>query len=209
MIRRPVSGLVLAILLAIGVGLAPIGVSAGGGGGGGGAPVTGGGAGAPPFIEALVAFCEHFGPDPRCDRDPSALSSADLHRPSPVTPARMSVYLLSAGLPESLAADFVASFEGPMTVRILEPSESFFRYTDVPDSRGSYLTRTAFTSPEEAHQALALAVTGNRATYRQIVVVLQYTIGFEGGIAGGWPGVDQTLVPDRDALQYNPGEPYY
>ncbi len=126
----------------------------------------------------------------------------------PVSLAAAQQFLVQSGVPDSLAVSFLASFTGPISARIVLPGESFYRYTATPTSRGSFLTKSLFSSPGEAITALALGVTGNAGTFRQTVTALQCTIVLEGAIAGGGPGEIQTLAPNRDAFAYSLGLPF-
>ena len=151
----------------------------------------------------------------RCDAAiPTAFAAFFENTPSrgeargPVSGESARAFLVWSGLPDSLALDFVASFAGPISARIVPPEESFFRYTADPTSRGSFLTKSLFAAPAEAVVALALSVTGNAATYRQTVTAMVCAIVLEGGIAGGGPIEIQTLAPNRDAFDYGQGMPY-
>ena len=126
----------------------------------------------------------------------------------PASEAAAEGFFIAAGVPDALAADFVASFTGPLSARIVLPPEQFVRYSGVPEGRGSFLTKTLFISPAEAVPALALQVTGNTAMYRQTVVAVACAVVVEGGIFGGAPGVLQTLAPNRDAFSFSTGQLY-
>ncbi|MHB8477390.1 MAG: hypothetical protein ACYC9Z_18280 [Casimicrobiaceae bacterium] len=117
--------------------------------------------------------------------------------------------LVEQGLSPARAKDFVNSFEGPITARPVKPHEKFFRYTDVADSKGGFLTKEAFSSPEEAASKLYLGPYGNQANLRQPVVATKTSIVLEGAVRGGEPpGTIQTLMVDRTGFSIGPGVPY-
>jgi hypothetical protein len=55
----------------------------------------------------------------------------------PVTEESARAFLVWSGLPENLALDFIASFEGPISAPIVPPGEAFFHCTADPTSRGA------------------------------------------------------------------------
>ncbi|MEI7038076.1 hypothetical protein [Fulvimonas yonginensis] len=111
-------------------------------------------------------------------------------------------------MPEELAADFTASFDGPITARLVRPGEDFLRYTDVADSKGSFLTKTQFANPADAVEGLYLGPYGNGATLMQPVTSTGRSIVLEGGVANGAPGVQQTVIVNRGAFQIGSGTGY-
>jgi hypothetical protein len=107
---------------------------------------------------------------------------------------------------EDRAADFVASFDGPITVRLVRPGENFLRYTDVADSKGSFLTTTQFANPSEEVDGLYLGPYGNGATLVQPVTSVGRSIVLEGGVANGGAGIQQTLIVNRNAFEIGLGK---
>jgi hypothetical protein len=126
----------------------------------------------------------------------------------PISRADAISLLVKNGLSVDRATDFIDSFEGPLTVRNANPGETFFRYSDVANSKGSFLTKSTFSTPEEAADGLYLGPYGNAATLRQTVTATQLTQVVEGGVANGGPGVQQTLIINRNDFQFDPGAPY-
>jgi len=104
---------------------------------------------------------------------------------------------------------YVASFDGPVTASIAEPGRQWFRYTDVPVSKGTFLTERLFGTPEEAIDGLYLRPWGNRALYRQTVTATGRSIVLEGAIKGSpSPGVRQTVIVDREKFEFGIGQQY-
>ncbi len=116
--------------------------------------------------------------------------------------------LMKNGLSADRATDFIDSFDGPLTVRNTNPGETFFRYTDVANSKGSFLTKSPFATPAEASDGLYLGPYGNTASLRQTVTVAQSTQVIEGGVANGRPGIRQSLIVNRNDFQFGPGVGY-
>ena len=117
--------------------------------------------------------------------------------------------LVESGLGPQRAKDFVESFEGPITVREIAKGESFLRYTDVADSKGSFLTNQSFSSPGAAIDALYLKPYGNQAQLAQNVIAIQPTTVLQGSVAHGVPpGTVQTLMLDRTAFSIGKGVPF-
>jgi hypothetical protein len=103
----------------------------------------------------------------------------------------------------------VASFDdGLITHAPVNEGDGFLRYTDVADSKGSFLTNQLFSSPSDAVDALALGDYGNNATLVQNVTANYGTMVLQGGIRGGAAGVQQTLIIDRGAFSFSTGAPY-
>ena len=117
----------------------------------------------------------------------------------------LAAHLVSQGMSEEAAASYAASFEGSITARMTEAGEQFLRYTGQSGTTGNFLSGTAFSSPAEAAEALNLAPWGNPATVQQIVIANSPSLVFERGIAGGTPGVTQTLILDRSAFSFGLG----
>jgi hypothetical protein len=115
--------------------------------------------------------------------------------------------LMKYGMDAERAKSYVASFDGPMTARIVRPGEEFLRYTDVPTSTGSFLTKTEFATPAQAVDGLYLGPYGNSASYLQQVTARNSTIVLEGAIANGGQGIKQ-LVVNRNAFEFNTGVRY-
>jgi hypothetical protein len=125
-----------------------------------------------------------------------------------VSAERAEEFLLKNGFGAERARNFLGSFDGPITARIVEPGETFLRYTDVASSRGSFLTTTQFASPAEAVEGLYLGPYGNNASLVQPVTASGRNIVLEGGIQNGGVGVRQTLIIDRGAFQFGEGRGY-
>ena len=100
------------------------------------------------------------------------------------------------------------SFDGPITARLVESDEGFGRYTGNPTSKGSFLTKSTFSTPSEAVDALNLGPFGNPATFRQPVTSSGRSIVLEGGIRGGQPGVRQTLIINRGRFEIGTGRTF-
>jgi hypothetical protein len=83
-----------------------------------------------------------------------------------------------------------------------------FRYTGNPTSMGSFLTKTLFSSPQEAIKGLALGSYSNSAVYLQTVTSTGSSLVFEGGVAGGTTGVGQTLLVNPNAFEFGTGVSY-
>ena len=111
--------------------------------------------------------------------------SKGLSRSTIVSAERAEQLLVRYGQSPAQAKDFIASFNGPITARIASPGESFLRYTDVANSKGSFLTKAVFESPKDAVKGLYLKPYGNRASLVQVVVSSKRSIVLEGGIANG------------------------
>jgi hypothetical protein len=138
----------------------------------------------------------------------SFFANQGLRRSTVISVERAQQFMMENGFTPERAADFLGAFDGPITARIVEPGESFLRYTDTANSRGSFLTTTRFTSPADAVQGLYLSPYGNNASLLQSVSAIDRSIVLEGGVANGANGVQQTLVIDRSAFQYGAGGSY-
>lgn len=138
----------------------------------------------------------------------SAPQTAGLARSAVVSAERAEEFLLKNGIGAERARNFLGSFDGPITARIVEPGETFLRYTDVASSRGSFLTTTQFASPSEAVEGLYLGPYGNNASLVQPITASGRSIVLEGGIQNGGVGVRQTLIIDRGAFQFGEGRGY-
>jgi hypothetical protein len=125
-----------------------------------------------------------------------------------ISAERAEAYLIKSGVPAARAKDFVESFDGPISARLVRSGEDFFRYTDVPQSTGSFLTKTQFANPTSAVEGLYLGPYGNSATFVQSVGSTGRSIVLEGGVANGGAGVKQTLVVNRGVFQYGTGVRY-
>lgn len=112
------------------------------------------------------------------------------------------------GMSADRAADYVASFDGPITTRTVDPGESFLRYTDSANSTGSFLTTTQFANPSAAVDGLYLAPYGNGASLVQPVTSIASSPVLEGGILNGAPGVQQTVIANRGAFYFGTGVGY-
>jgi RHS repeat-associated protein len=132
-------------------------------------------------------------------------AAGGLRRSANVSPQRLEEHLVRNGATPDRARCFADSFEGPITARIAQPGEQFVRYTGRAGSRGSFVTGSTFATPNEALQALNLAPYGNPAGVRQFVTANRKSLVFQGGIAGGSPGVRQTLVVNQDAFTFSLG----
>ena len=118
--------------------------------------------------------------------------------------------LVSKGMSQARAKDFVASFDdGPITVRETQAGETFYRYSGTPDGKGSFLTQTKYANPQEAVDGLHLGPYNNPATYRQPVTATGPSTVLEGGVRNGVPpGARQTVVTGMDSFQYGEGVTY-
>ncbi|MDI1261221.1 DUF6861 domain-containing protein [Aquabacterium sp.] len=115
-----------------------------------------------------------------------------------VSSAEAEQMLIEHGLSPGRAKDYVASFEGQITAREVKVGEKFLRYTDIPDSKGSFLTTKIFGSPQQAARGLYLEPYGNNASLVQEVFATKTSTVLEGAIANGVPpGTTQTLIMDR------------
>ena len=94
----------------------------------------------------------------------------------------------------------MTSFNGPITARLVRLGEDFLRYTDIADSKGSFLTKTIFPSPAAAVDGLYLGPYGNNASLMQPVTSSSRNIMFEGGVANGGAGVQQSPIINRGAF---------
>jgi hypothetical protein len=117
--------------------------------------------------------------------------------------------LIDHGLSPTRAASFVASFDdSPIVYAPVQAGDTFLRYTDIPDSQGSFLTNTQFSSPPETVNALALDDFDNKASLVQTVTANYDTRVLQGGIRGGTPGVQQNVIIDRNSFSFSQGVPY-
>jgi hypothetical protein len=108
-----------------------------------------------------------------------------------------------------LNPDYADSFEGPITLRTVEPGQQFYRYSSYSEGEGSFVTNVELSSPEEATKSLGdLWLYGNDAKYRQLVTAVQPTSVLEGGIAGGDAGISQTLILNSKAFSFGTGVEY-
>ena len=141
---------------------------------------------------------------------PSAgLSGLGLRTSTVVSAERAEAFLLKNDFPAVRAKDFVNSFEGPITARLVRSGEDWLRYTDVADSKGSFLTKTQFYTPDEAVRGLYLLPEfNNRATLVQGVSSSGRSIVLEGAVKNGGPGIRQTLIIDRDKFYIGTGSGY-
>ena len=73
-------------------------------------------------------------------------ASSGLSRSAIISNDTAQAFLVKNGMSVDRAKDFVASFYGPITARVVSPGENFVRYTDVANSQGSFLTKTIFPS---------------------------------------------------------------
>ena len=135
-------------------------------------------------------------------------TSSGLSRSAIVSNDTAQAFLVKNGMSVGLATDFIASFDGPITARIVSPGENFVRYTDVADSQGNFLTKTIFPDPTTAVNDLYLGPYGNNASLMQPVTATGRSIILEGGIANGAPGVQQSLIVNRGAFQFGTGLGY-
>jgi hypothetical protein len=124
-----------------------------------------------------------------------------------VSNAEAEAILVKSGISPARAKDFVASFEGPITVRTVKPGEQFIRYGD-KDGPGSFLTKNKFATPEEAVEGLYLKPYGNTASRAQVVTATEECVVLEGAVANGAPGVQQTLITNRGAFEFGAGQAY-
>ena len=134
--------------------------------------------------------------------------SSGLSRSAIISNDTAQAFLVKNGMSVGRAMDFIASFDGPITARIVSPGENFVRYTDVADSQGSFLTKTIFPDPAAAVNGLYLGPYGNNASLMQPVTATGRSIILEGGIANGTPGVQQSLIVNRGAFQFGTGLGY-
>lgn len=112
------------------------------------------------------------------------------------------------GFSEARARDFIDSFGGDITARIVRKGERFKRYTDAGDSKGSFLTKSEFDSPQDAVAGLHLGPYGNSAGLVQDVTASKSSIVLEGQVKNGGQGVSQSLVTDRGAFTFGAGKKY-
>ena len=130
-------------------------------------------------------------------------------RPSAVISVERATQLLvDGGIDSDTAEAYINSFDGPISVRLVQPQEQFLRYTDYPDSAGRFLTNTEFENPAAAVEGLALGPYNNTASLVQTVTAVNPTLVLEGGIAGGGAGIQQTLIVDRSAFEFGTGVEY-
>ena len=127
---------------------------------------------------------------------------------SVVSQARAEAFLIKNGISAEKAADYISSFDGPITARIMRQGEVSLRYTGNPNSTGNFLTKTLFDSPASAIDGLYLAPYGNSANYLQSVTALRSNIVFEGAVKNGAPQVDQILIHTQGAFKFNTGQGY-
>lgn len=125
-----------------------------------------------------------------------------------ISNSRAESFLLKQGMSADRAADFVASFDGPITARMARSGEDFLRYTDVADSKGSFLTKTAFANPASAVDGLYLGPYGDSASLMQPVTSVSRSIVLEGAVAKGGAGIMQTLIVNRNAFHIGTGVRY-
>lgn len=125
---------------------------------------------------------------------------------SVVSPARAESFLVKNGFSPADAKDFIGSFDGPITARIVRPGEDFLRYTGNPTSTGSFLTKSRFSNPASAVDGLYLSPYGNPATYVQTVTSSGRSIVLEGAIKNGGSGVGQTVIHNRGAFTFGVGQ---
>ncbi len=133
-------------------------------------------------------------------------AAGGLSKSATVTNMQAEAYLVRNGYTPALAKDYIASFEGPITARIAEPGEQFLRFTGNPQSQGSFLTKTSFSSPQEAVGSLNIQDYGNPATYVQEVTASGRSIVFEGNIKGGQ--AKQSIIINRSKFQFGTGTDY-
>jgi RHS repeat-associated protein len=133
----------------------------------------------------------------------SVAAKTGLSRSAVVSTERAEQLLIKYGRNAEEAKDYVASFNGPITARIVSPGESFLRYTDVATSKGSFLTKSVFGSPAEAVEGLYLKPYGNSASLLQDVSASGRSIILEGGVANG--SAQQSLIVNRNAFQFGTG----
>ena len=131
------------------------------------------------------------------------LAENGLSRSAVVSTERAEQLLIKYGRTAEQAKDYVASFNGPITARIVSPGENFLRYTDVATSKGSFLTKSVFGSPVEAVEGLYLKPYGNSASLLQDVTASGRSIILEGGVANG--SAQQSLIVNRNAFQFGTG----
>jgi len=138
-----------------------------------------------------------------------ANTGAGLRTSTVVSADRAEAFLLKNDFPAARAKDFVDSFDGPITARLVRSNEDWLRYTDVANSKGSFLTKTQFATPDEAVRGLYLLPEfNNNATLVQGVSSTGRSIVLEGAVKNGGPGIRQTLVIDRDKFYFGTGKGY-
>ncbi|HLO65321.1 MAG TPA: filamentous hemagglutinin N-terminal domain-containing protein [Azonexus sp.] len=133
---------------------------------------------------------------------------AGLRTSATISAEKAQAFLVNNGMSVSRAADFVASFDGPITARLVRSGEDFVRYTDVATSKGSFLTKTIFDNPPAAIDGLYLAPYGNGASLMQPVTSTGRSIVLEGAVANGKVGVRQSVIVNRDAFYFGTGKGY-
>ncbi len=132
-------------------------------------------------------------------------ANTGLRRSTVLSPERAHGLLTKYGRSADQATDYINSFDGPITARIVAPGESFLRYTDVANSKGSFLTNVRFSNSASAVDGLYLGPYGNGASLLQPVSASGRSIILEGRIANGGRGVTQSLIIDRGAFTFGTG----
>ena len=118
--------------------------------------------------------------------------------------------LLDKGFKPERAKSFIDSFDdGPITVREAQPGETFYRYSGRDDGKGSFLTQSKYSTPQEAVDGLYLGPYNNPATYRQAVTTTSPSTVLEGGVRNGQPpGAQQTLLTNLGDFAFGTGEKF-
>lgn len=138
-----------------------------------------------------------------------ANAATGLRTSTVISAERAETFLLKNDFPVARAKDFVDSFEGPITARLVRSNEGWLRYTDVASSKGSFLTKTQFSTPGEAVRGLYLLPEfSNSATLVQEVNSTGRSVVLEGAVKNGGVGVRQTFVIDRNKFYFGIGGGY-
>jgi hypothetical protein len=138
--------------------------------------------------------------------DPPKVPKSEASLARSISRADAESLLIDNGLSPARAKDFISSFDGPITIRQVNPGETFFRYTDRAESTGNFLTKQAFASPAEAVEKLFLGPYKNQASLVQQVTSVKSTSVFEGAVANGVPpGTIQSLMVDGSAFTFGTG----
>lgn len=101
-------------------------------------------------------------------------------------PLEIRQLLIDAGLSPGVALGWQVSFEGAVHLRLTTSGERFYRYSNDPLGRGSFLTSEFFSNAPAAAVAFNLDphFTSNHACFRQTVVALARNPVLEGTVHG-------------------------
>ncbi|MGY1490797.1 hypothetical protein ACW4YW_15430, partial [Methylobacillus pratensis] len=139
----------------------------------------------------------------------NSINPTGLRTSAVISSERAEAFLIKNGFSAARAKDYLDSFDGPINARLIRSGEDWSRYTDVANSKGNFLTKAQFSTPDEAVKGLYLLPEfNNNATLVQRVSSTSRSIVLEGAVKNGGNGIKQTLIIDLDKFYFGTGKGY-